>query len=495
MPLPAKLQHKTYSTDVAATSHALTLDAATRTPAGANAPTSLILVIGYDGSGTDKVTSVTVSGEAAMVKNRSQAHTANLEVWSVHNLTGGTPSTVTVTLSTAQKVSMVVAEVTEIRPYGGDPIDQVASRVHAPGASQARRDSGLTAKRSGMIEVIVGGMAWADATKTAAAFLGWGSLATILDASSGIGVAFSMRSTELVTIDATDARFNLTPASVVPAAVACCTYQRLGVLTSSDEDGYIDTIADVTTVYTTTQDLDFLYASSESAPVPEIIDSEFSDVFAFMIWPTLPAGVTVASGTWNCLVVSAFWDGVDWGIGFRGSPTGAGGATLEEGDRVSVAFVDDPVIDYLVWDNEEPLAGTKSQPFPLRAIDQDPGGNVNIRLIAVPFGDRTLSHVYLSTYSRLSGASPQYLLLALTWPIPALDRVEMKGILDAHDVGVLEPEEMKGIVGPAAATGRLRDSVACAGVIGAAASGRFEEVDAKGLIGVAGRGVVIFEEP
>ena len=232
MSVPTFLQSQTYSTNTAATSHALTLASAVRSKGGSIGPSTLILTLSYDGTSGDQCSSVTDTDSNTWYKGTSATNGASIngEMWYAYNVKGGGTPTITANMSSSVKMTMVCTENDQIRPVS--PLDQALSRIDTTNSTARTSAASNATKRTGMKEVVVGGLAYSHVSLTcSAAGSGFTGLVTTKNGTSGIGVATDRRSADLVNITGTNSigRFTMSASGTSPCAVMSLTFFRDGV--------------------------------------------------------------------------------------------------------------------------------------------------------------------------------------------------------------------------------------------------------------------------
>lgn len=316
MAVPSFTQTKTYSTNTAATSHALTLDSAITPSGGSVSPSALILALSYDGSSGNQCSSVTdTQGNTwARATSASNGTGTNGELWYTYNVLGGSTPTITANMSSSVKMSMVAAEIDQVRCV--TPLDLVLSRIDTTNSTARSSASTTSTKRNGMLEIVIGAIAWSHATLDVnTAGTGFTQLTKIKDGSSNIGCAIDRRSTELnnLTPNNTIGRFVMTASSTTPCAVMSMSFYRDGVSTSTMEDGYIDNFETFVTVVNA-DTISPVYMSSTSAPNGGTGFSEKINSYGFIPTydPYLLPGVTIGSNmTFAYYVTYGYEDGTD----------------------------------------------------------------------------------------------------------------------------------------------------------------------------------------
>ena len=314
MTVPAFTQTKTYSTNTAATSHAITLTSAVTPSGGSVSPAALVAVISYDGASGNQISSITDTSGNTWQRGTSQsnASSVNCEAWYAYNVVGGVTPTITINLSSSLKISAVIAEIDQVRCVS--PLDQATGRIDTTN-STAR--TSVSAKRNGMIEIVVGFMGWNHATlNVSAAGTGFTQLTSIKDGSSNIGAALIRRTVDLNNLTAANtlARFTMSATSTTPCAVLSLTFYRDGVATCDADDGYIDNFEGFVTVENAALDAG-VFKSSTSAPYGGTGGSEKTNAYAFIpsYAPYLLSGVTIGPNTdVSYYATYAFEDGTSY---------------------------------------------------------------------------------------------------------------------------------------------------------------------------------------
>ena len=354
MAVPSFLQSQTYSTNTASTTHQISLGRTVRGSGGPIGPSTLIATMSYDGTTGDIVSSITDNAGNTWQKGTSASNglTTHGEMWYAYNAKP-VNTTLTITLANSQKLSAVVCEVDQIRPVS--PLDLTLARVDTTKSTARTSAATNSTKRQGQLEVVIAGIGWTHVTLNVSnAGSGFTQLVSVKDAGSSIGAAMCRRTTDLTNISGANSigRFTMSATGTSPAAVMSLSFFRDGVSMSTSEDGYIDDIEGVSTVYGT-DTLAFVYMSSTSAPFGGTGGSEKSKAYGFIpnIEPYLLAGVTINEDMIFNYSVS---DGFDDGLGYVGAflnvvSNGTFGSTLDLTDESyggghSIALTTDPTI-------------------------------------------------------------------------------------------------------------------------------------------------------
>jgi hypothetical protein len=414
------LQTKTYSTNTAATSHALTLDSNVVTPGGSTCPSALVATLSYDGASGDQCSSITDTDGNTWARGASASNSSSIngEMWYAFNVVGGGTPTITANMASSVKMSMVVVEVDQVKPVS--PLDQHLARIHTPVSNTTTRQSAAanSTKSVGMREVFIGGLAWNQAGFTTDGnYTGFTDTTTVQDGSSNIGAAITHRSAEQnITGTFAIGYFKMTPTSTYPAAAMSLTFFRAGVVTSTDEDGYIDNIEGTATAYTTPGP-NLVYCSSQSAPLGGTGGSERSAAYSFFPqYDGLPDGATIGE---TIILNYGTDDGYDegagsWGIGLYTSKSGQGSPTLTTAD------------EYVVNDHFGSLGTTPYQASAYLTVtlsktaDYNPSGYTSVMMTQEPLNQDagpTGNYVYLKETDY--GGYPMWLELAITYPAAA----------------------------------------------------------------------------
>ncbi len=413
--VPNFLQTKTYSTNTAATSHAVAFDNSIRASGGAIGPSCLIAVISYDGTSGSQVSSITDSaGDTWAVGNDgtndvriSNGSGVNGEMWYCYNATPGAHS-LTINLSSSVKASIVIGEIDQVRPVTA--LDRVKGNINTT-ASTSRIGSNGT-KGRGMLRVVIGGLAWNDASLTCTGVpVSYQGYVGIKDAGSNVGVGIECKATEAKSLASGTVvpRFNMS-AGTTPVALMSLAFYRDGVVTGTDEDGYIDDIEGVATV--TKTGTRWLYSSSTSAPYGGTGGSEKSQCFSFFpdYSSSLLSGVTIGD---TIPLYYSTQPGGDDGTGYmqaymRVFKNGELGDTLTADDEFHGAGVVHFLGTGLCTAGEYSVNLDKATEYNLSgttayamAFEGDTGGLVSG------------TWAYLNDYS---GNVPDYLVLSLTYP-------------------------------------------------------------------------------
>lgn len=372
---------------------------------------------GTGGIGTGVVSS---NGQTftRVINEPNAANGFTLEVWECPDYLGGGADTITWTGSSAVKAKRAIVELDQVAPVSpidgtSTPLDKTTHRIDT--TSSVSRTSAATSsvKRVGMIECFIGFIGWNDTRTISAAGSTWTGLAQLNGGSSNLGIGIERKNAEVKNVTGVNgiARFTMSGvAGTVPAAVACLAYFRDGVVTSTDDDGWIDNIEGTPTVYTTTTP-DFLYRSSTSAPNGGTGASEWSTVHSRFPRLYRKAGVTLPTTFTQYYSVS---DGFDEGNGYidfamYGFPTDVFGASLDAGDQSwgeieRVSMFTDPTVA-----GEHPVTLTTAYSY-----------NDSGYCWTVMAGEGDTGGFAVSTYGNIneySNNAPQYRIFALTYPV------------------------------------------------------------------------------
>lgn len=417
MAVPVFLQSQTFSTNTPSTSHALTLVSPVRSQGAAIGPSTLILMLSYDGAVGNRCSGVTDtdSNTWARATSASNSVQTNGEMWVAYNAKGGAAPTITAAMAASVKMTMACVEIDQVRPV--TPIDQVTARVDVTN-SNGRTSLGMPA-RSGMIEVFVEGIAWTHATKTVTAGSTYTGLVTLKDPTSNIGVAMARKSAEVKNISGNQgiARFTFSgTADTTPAAIMCVSFFRDGVVTSTNEDGYIDDIEGVANVLIA-DGFRFVYRSSTSAPNGGTGGSENSKAYSFFpdYSSYLLSGVTIGS------TIPLFYNSQSGGNDDGTGMTGAYMDVFKNGQFGSTLDVGDENYPMGVRHNEgtTPCIAGEHQVNLDKATEYNTAGYTTYAMgfEGDTMGGSSATWAYLGDYS---GNVPDYLWLPLTYPVLAL---------------------------------------------------------------------------
>lgn len=434
VPVPRQTVNMVDSTAVASTTHQITTGVALTSQGGAVCPSSLSFAISYDNGAGGIGTSVISSSGATWTRRINRPDATNgetLEVWEATNVPGGATETITWTGSAAVKAILGVAELDQVAPVSpidgtSSPFDKSTSRVDTSNSSSRTSASTNSVKQVGMLEVYIGWIGWNDSRTITAAGATWTGLVTLKGSGNNLGLGFERKAAEVKNISGGSAiaRFTMSASGTQPANVACLTYFRDGVQTSTDEDGMIDNIEGVETIATTFFP-DFVYMSSASAPNGGTGGSEKCNALSFFPqFKALISGVTVAANKTLFYNVSDGFDNMD-NFGFRCYTYNNGGLgnTLNSGDtNPSSNFFSGYSNSFAVSTADMTTAGEHS--VALTNSDWNASGTTNVGFAAE--GDNGGSGT--NTYSNLNEYQsnvPQYIVLQLNYPTlaaPAMPR-------------------------------------------------------------------------
>jgi len=319
MAVPTPQDTKTNASDSSAsTTHTITLNNAIWAQGGSTSPATILVSISYDGNTGGIVTGVTdtlgntyaLATEGGHDAKQSNGAGVNLEAWYAYNCTAGSAPTITVTLSASQKAKLAAVVLPQVRPIS--PIDEVNGRIDTTSSATraAEVTPGYARKVDGQIGIYIGITGWND-TRTVSGngstWTGTGSgNISLAGGSSNLGIAMQWKNTtsEQQLISATNhiARFTMSSSTTNPSAVMTVCFFRDGVVTTTDEDGYIQNIENVPTAYSTSISLSpwgfcATFASSTSAPGGGTGSSETDRTFFFFpdYSSYLLSGVTIGA--------------------------------------------------------------------------------------------------------------------------------------------------------------------------------------------------------
>lgn len=427
MAVPSFLQSVTYKTNgTPGTSHPLP-SMTIRAQGGANGPSAIEVVFGYNGT-TKDIGSVSDSAGNTWTRRASDGHAAsqtNEEHWTT--VTDGTGGPVVITIATSASVDLaaVAVEVDQVRPIS--TFDRAIATVVTPATATTGRISGAPSQLQGMRQVVVAGMAWNDNTKTATAGSLYTGIVTVSD-SSGICVAIERKTAELASSAGSQGigRFVLSAASTVPAVVSAVSLFRDGIvntyLMADASDADIDNIEGVSTLYTTPGP-NLVYRSSTSAPTGGTGASELAG--AYNIYEAysqyLKTGVTVGSSIQR-------WyqsDGGDDGAGYVGFIEyvfmNAGfGTSIDLGDEAFGGGVE------VVLGLEPVTSGWKSNTWTLNT-HYDPTQTCGTMFLSQGDTQGFMSGTWAQIYEK-SNNQPQYLVLTLNYPVLAIPQRMLMGM-------------------------------------------------------------------
>lgn len=347
MTVPSFLQNKTYSTNVPSATHALTMSSPIRYRGGTTSPSSLVMTLSYDGVSGDQCNSITDSDGNTWLKGTSANNgvSINGEMWYAYNIKGGTTPTITANMASSVNMTMVCVELDQVRPVS--PIDQALSRIDTTLSTARTSAATNTTKRTGMLEIVVGGIAWSHVTLTCSnGGSGFsGTLVSIKDGSTGIGAGMVRRTADLANLTGanTIGRFTMSASTNSPCAVMSLSFQRDGIVTSTSEDGWINDFEGTATV----GNLDTsgtLFKSSTSAPFGATGGSEYDQCYFFFpdFSANILSGCTIDSTlTFNYSSQGGFDDGTGYMNAYLYAyKAGELGSTLDTADEFPGGGVD-----------------------------------------------------------------------------------------------------------------------------------------------------------
>lgn len=433
MAVPTFIQSKTAASDAAAaTSHSITPDSAIRSSGGAIGPSTLILMISYDGNSGNQVSSVTDTASNTWQRGTSASNSAgvNGEIWYAFNAQSGSV-TITANMASSVKAKLAFAELDQVAPISpidgtSTPFDKSTARIDTTSSSSRTSASTNSVKQVGAVEVYVGGIAWNDTRTISSAGSSWTGLVQLSGSASNLGVGIERKLAEVQNIAGSSciARFTMSASGTSPAAVMCLSFFRDGVITSTDQDGMIDNVEGVEAI-TTNASPDFVYMSSASAPLGGTGGSEKSNGFAFFPRYYAPAGATIGENISHLFNVS---DGFDEGSGVSYCymyywKDGELGSTLTSGDQHPLTAT----LDGYDWQEGAglPVATGWHTLSVLKTNILNLTGVTNACLSEYTdaMGSTTNNYVNLSEYQN---SSPQYLVLSLTYPSTSVPQRTMR---------------------------------------------------------------------
>ncbi len=446
MAVPAFIQTKTQASDAAAaTSHVITATSPTASQGGLVGPSAWILMASYDGNfTTDQISGVTDSDGDTWQRGNSAHNNAgvNGEIWYCFNSTGATTKTVTVA-SASVKMKLALVEQDQVAPISpldgtSTPLDKTTGRIHVPPGNGTARTSAdvvgggaYTTKRTGMIEVIIGGIAWNDTRTITSAGNGFqfSSVVQVSGGSSNLGVGLERKSAEIANITpaGTVANFVMSASDTQPAAVMSLTFFRDGVVTSTNEDGYIDDIEGVSTAFVTAVgNTGYVYRSSASAPGGGTGGSEYSQAFAQMPRYYPKTGATVSSPSLRYRLSDGFHDGTGY-FGFYIS-------FFTNGSVVSTTTTADETVPpdrgYATFQNIIPPADASSVvelSFAMNILDYNPTGDWALKVTSEGDGLGAGTSNYLNFWEYMTNI-PMYVIFTLNYPGSGLRLLASTGV-------------------------------------------------------------------
>lgn len=419
MAVPSFLQTQTGSVTSNSNSISLSFPSAVRESGMLIGPSTLIACVSYDGNVGNLVSSITDSlgNSWARLTSASNSAGVNGEFWYAYN-SGFGSCAVTINLSTAQKITAVIAEVDQVRPVS--PLDQVLARIDTSNSSSRTSASSNSTRRNGMLEVVIGAIAWNNASlNVSSAGSGFTQLTSLKDGTTNIGAAIDRRATDLTNLSGPNSigRFTMSAATTTPCAVMSAAFYRDGIVTSNSEDGYIGNIGGLEAVDNTST-YGIVSRTSTSAPSGDP-GSEVNVYYAFfpdysgMLLP----GVTISEAiSLKFNILTSFNDGMGYfGVYLKTFKANQIGNTLDVGDWPTPS----PNSNYALGDGIFSLTGAQTVPIS-KAADYNLAG-----LTAIALDEEGDSQGYLtSNYLEIStfeGNSPAYLVLELNYPqIPRL---------------------------------------------------------------------------
>lgn len=323
--LPANIQSPVLvaSDGAASTTHQVTLPSAIRAQGGANGPSAISFAICYD-NGTGGIgTSVTDNAGNIYTRIVNEANAANgftLEVWEAHDCMPNVVVTLTWTGSSSVKAKLGAVEMDQVafadpRDGTSTPFNQKTSRSDTTNSTSRSSATTNATKLRDKFGVFIGWIGWNDTRTISSAGSTWGSLAQVNGGSTNLGLGVERKTSEVANIAGSQniARFTMSGAAgTQPAVVAACAFFRDCIITSTDEDGYIDDLEGVSSLTTSPVSGDFVFRSSASAPSGGTGSSENSTAYHFLPRFYGRTGVTVgATLDMHFTVIDGFADGTN----------------------------------------------------------------------------------------------------------------------------------------------------------------------------------------
>jgi len=422
MAVPTFIQSKTAASDSSAgTTHPITLDNSVRQRGGAISPSTLVLVISYDGNTGNLVSGVTDTNGNTWQRGTSISNGAgvNGEMWYALNCNGGLAApTITATTSSSVKAKLAAAELDQIAPISpldgtSTSLDKTQERIDVTNSAirTSSPASPVPPRLTGQIEVRMGAIAWND-TRTVSSTSAWTGLVQLSGTASNLGVAIERKASEIKNTNAGNSRasFTMNSSGTVPAGVMSLSFFRDGVITSTDEDGYIDNIEGVATAITNVSP-DFVYRSSASAPIGGTGASEYSQAFSFFPRYYKLDGVTIADAIeWRFVVNDGFDDGAGYFAFYCHTfKSGQLGSTLTTADENTAADRGNIALGV-----DANLTGEKSIALS-KALDFNETGVTAIKITQEGDGLGSSTSNYMNI-TEFQGNVPQYMILTLTYP-------------------------------------------------------------------------------
>lgn len=412
-------QTKTYSTNTASTTHAITFDNPVQSQGGSVCPAILHVAFSYNGSTANLCTGITDTAGNTWTKDKAVGSgTTNGEVWSAPDAIGGVAPTITITLSSSQKLTAIAFEMDQVAPLRG--YDNGDARVDATSGT-SRRSTTVATKRTGSHGVNIKCWMWTDATLTVSnpgsSITG---LTQVKDGSSNIAVGIARHNIErnVVGGSAFTGTATMSASTTVPVACFDLTFFRDGIVTTTDEDGTTDnlegtvTYATTSIAATTVWGCDAAYASSTSAPNGGTGGSETDRAFAFFpdYSSYLKSGVTIGDNfDINLTSVGGYDDGTGYMSGYMYLyKNGVFGSTLDASD--DTAFTGSPALLMGL----PTTSGLQTYTFDTSAYYNTSGYTTMGILLAGDTQGGTSGSVLC--YSDYDMNSPAFITLTLTYP-------------------------------------------------------------------------------
>lgn len=413
------------SDSVASTTHQITMSNPIRQRGLTIGPSSILFAIVIDNSSGGIGTSVTDTNGNVYTRKTDDPNVANgfsLEVWEAHNCNGGLPApTITWTGSASVKAKMIAAEQDQVAPVSpldgtSTPFDQSTHRVDTTSSTSRTSAASNSTKRVGMIEVIVGFIGWNDTRTISSAGSTWTGVTQLSGGSTNLGIGIERKSAEVKNINGvnTIARFTMSATGTQPASVSCLAFFRDGVQTSTDEDGTLDNIEGVLSVYTNLTS-NIVYRSSASAPNGGTGGSEYSQYAAFFPRYYSLTGVTLgATPDLRFNLLSGYDDGGGYfAFYLKTFKSNQMGSTLDSTDE-NASF--DQQYELSIDAN---ISGEKSVAMSL-ANDINQTGVTAIKLTEEGDGLGTGTSNYMEV-GDYSGSVPAYIIHTLNYPVGKTD--------------------------------------------------------------------------
>jgi hypothetical protein len=335
--------------------------------------------------------------------------------------------------SASVKAKLGIVEMDQVAPVSpidgtSTPFDKSTDRVDTTNSSARSSAATNGVRRVGQIECFVGWIGWNDTRTISSAGSTWTGLVQLSGGSSNLGIGIERKLAEVTNVAGGNgiARFTMSASGTQPASVACLAFFRDGVITSNDNDGYLDNIEGVITTYTTDMSAyggEFLYRSSSSAPLGGTGASNTARTYSYLPRYFKPAAATIGPTFSLSMISAGGFDDASGYVGFYGyvHKTEVFGTTLDSSDDFLTG-------NYAIYNGVGMTVSGLHTFSGLAYADYiNPTGVTTVQWTSEGDTQGTQSNVYTVLGDHTNG-TPAYIVLSLTYPSSAVPTRNLLGV-------------------------------------------------------------------